>query len=280
MGRRLRWHLTFSKFNLTIDYIPGKENLVPDALSGWAYPAGNAWRDISKHGSLEDVEEDRKIKEQEEQEERESEHFYDYEFVQHSKAESLLGNGRRRVVSPVDSPAESSAGAPPRFTFKQPRIPTQGQAGRAQTEPRRKSPPSREVGPREEVSEEIFSQVPQQRSESSQENFEEDQSQSQGGELQDAPLGSIYMRRWGEWYVECPRFGSIWEDTFSYSDLDAWPENLQVIEGRMFIGAKLCVPTPLQKECFQPHFSTRTHLQIVSLAHLRGSFLPVNPFID
>ena len=86
MGRRLRWHLTFSKFNLTIDYIPGKENLVPDALSRWAYPAGNAWRDISKHGSLEDIEEVRKIEEQEEQEERESEKFYDYNFAQHAKA--------------------------------------------------------------------------------------------------------------------------------------------------------------------------------------------------
>ena len=31
--RRRRWHETFSKFNLSVLYVPGKENEVADALS-------------------------------------------------------------------------------------------------------------------------------------------------------------------------------------------------------------------------------------------------------
>ena len=35
-------------------YIPGKENTVADCLSRWAYPAGQAYKDVSKHGSKEE----------------------------------------------------------------------------------------------------------------------------------------------------------------------------------------------------------------------------------
>jgi hypothetical protein len=61
LGRRLRWHLEFSKFDLEVGYIPGKENMICDILSRWAYPASKAFRDLSKHGSKQDVEDVRKI---------------------------------------------------------------------------------------------------------------------------------------------------------------------------------------------------------------------------
>jgi hypothetical protein len=54
VGRRARWHQIFSKYDLTVGYIPGKENTIADILSRWAYPASQALRDISKHGSAED----------------------------------------------------------------------------------------------------------------------------------------------------------------------------------------------------------------------------------
>ena len=38
-------------------YVPGKENTVADVLSRYAYPASEAFRNISKHGSVQDEEE-------------------------------------------------------------------------------------------------------------------------------------------------------------------------------------------------------------------------------
>ena len=60
-ARRARWHETFAKFNLSVLYVPGKENTVADSLSRWAYPAGKAWMDISSHGDSEDTEEAKRI---------------------------------------------------------------------------------------------------------------------------------------------------------------------------------------------------------------------------
>ena len=56
-GRRARWHETLSQFDLEIKYIPGPENVIPDAMSRWAYPASSAREDVSFHGSLEAREE-------------------------------------------------------------------------------------------------------------------------------------------------------------------------------------------------------------------------------
>ena len=64
-GRRLRWHLVLSKFDLEVGYIPGKENEIQDILSRWAYPASTAYRDVTKHGSEKDDREMKKIIEEE-----------------------------------------------------------------------------------------------------------------------------------------------------------------------------------------------------------------------
>jgi hypothetical protein len=37
---------------LAVVYIPGKDNVVADALSRWAYPASSAREDVSFHGSV------------------------------------------------------------------------------------------------------------------------------------------------------------------------------------------------------------------------------------
>ena len=64
-ARRARWHETFAKFDLSVVYVPGKDNTVADCLSRWAYPAGKAWMDISSHGDAEETEEAKRIIEME-----------------------------------------------------------------------------------------------------------------------------------------------------------------------------------------------------------------------
>ena len=64
-ARRARWHETFPKFDLSVLYLPGKDNTVADCLSRWAYPAGKAWMDISSHRDAEETEEAKRIIEME-----------------------------------------------------------------------------------------------------------------------------------------------------------------------------------------------------------------------
>ena len=64
-ARGARWHETFAKFDLSVVYVPGKDNTVADCLSRWAYPAGKAWMDISSHGDAEETEEAKRIIEME-----------------------------------------------------------------------------------------------------------------------------------------------------------------------------------------------------------------------
>ena len=58
---RARWHERFAKFDLSVVYVPEKDNTVADCLSRWAYPACKAWMDISSHGDAEETEEAKRI---------------------------------------------------------------------------------------------------------------------------------------------------------------------------------------------------------------------------
>ena len=49
-SRRARWHETQAQFDLTVVYVPGKDNTVADCLSRWAYQASKAMTDVSAHG--------------------------------------------------------------------------------------------------------------------------------------------------------------------------------------------------------------------------------------
>ena len=60
-AQRARWHETLAKFDLSVVYLPGKDDTVADCLSRWAYLAGKAWMVISMHGDAEETAEARCI---------------------------------------------------------------------------------------------------------------------------------------------------------------------------------------------------------------------------
>ena len=49
-SRRARWHETLAKFDLTVVYVPGKDNTTADCHSKWAYLATRGMTDVSAHG--------------------------------------------------------------------------------------------------------------------------------------------------------------------------------------------------------------------------------------
>ena len=64
-SRRARWHETLAKFDLTVVYVPGKDNTVGDCLSRWAYPASKGMMDVSAHGDEAETAEAKRIIEME-----------------------------------------------------------------------------------------------------------------------------------------------------------------------------------------------------------------------
>ena len=55
-ARVARWHETFSKFDLSVVYVRGKDDTMADVLSRWVYPAGRALQDVSVHGDAKETE--------------------------------------------------------------------------------------------------------------------------------------------------------------------------------------------------------------------------------
>ena len=54
-GRRARWHVFLSVFDLHVSYLLGKRNTVADALSRWAYPASEGLQSTNIHGTEQDL---------------------------------------------------------------------------------------------------------------------------------------------------------------------------------------------------------------------------------
>ena len=64
-SRRARWHETLAKFDLTVVYVPGKDNTVAGCLSRWAHAASKGMTDVSAHGDEAETAEAKRIIEME-----------------------------------------------------------------------------------------------------------------------------------------------------------------------------------------------------------------------
>ena len=275
LGRRLRWHQTFSKFDIEVGHVPGKDNFSADCLSRWAYPASKAFRDISKHGSEKATEEMKKIIEEEKREEEEfgvvagqpNAETGGEIFPPEVEVAPKVEVAPEIEVAPVGA-GQNPDGSPPGFQFKDPSTVAKGKRARTGTKPSRKSPPTREVGPDEgtpeaEIKEEEEKSVAgSEPSESDVEILNDDESDegSRGGEQVEAPLGSCFKHNWSEWYAQCDRWSEEWASMQDYDENFEWPIGIQIVDGRMFSFGKLCVPTPIQKEWVRVSHANLGHL--------------------
>ena len=139
-----------SGFNLALYHVPGKDNTVADAMSRWAYPASQGYRDASKHGSLTDKEQVKELRLKEAREEAAA----IYRIAGEPRAVAKYLQHPALTVAPVYAEAEVPASPAQRFTFRDPALgPSRGrgrsQLGQLARQGRglpRKSRPPREVG--------------------------------------------------------------------------------------------------------------------------------------
>ena len=106
-----RWQETSAKFNLSVVYVPGKDNTVADCLSRWAFPAGKAWMDISSRANAEETEEAKRIIQHEKAMEEGNTKCF---VVMVSKAE-LSQRRDARVWVPMEESLEGCLMAPIRY---------------------------------------------------------------------------------------------------------------------------------------------------------------------
>ena len=48
-GQKGRWHETLSRLDMSVEYVPGKDNVVAAAFSRWGYAASKALQDCCRH---------------------------------------------------------------------------------------------------------------------------------------------------------------------------------------------------------------------------------------
>jgi hypothetical protein len=135
VGRRARWHQILSRFDITVGYIPGKDNHLADVMSRWAYPASQASRDISRHGSAQDKLEMKEILLQEKKDEMQCPNYSENA----APLAHVLGGEPVSLCPISQGDKEGSSENPPRFTFARP---SGGNIGgrEAQTPPPPRSP--------------------------------------------------------------------------------------------------------------------------------------------
>jgi hypothetical protein len=282
LGRRSRWHQILSKYDLTVGYIPGKENTIADILSRWAYPAAQAYRDMCKHGNAQDKEEVEELERQEREDEKKCVWVIEGENeVEKNGDGSELGGA---ALCPIRRRPSKDTGPPPtQFFFKH-----MGEPARQGSGPEAPSPRGLGTGPSDSRPDGKFQKnrqgtAVQENEEDMAVKIEEGEELlfdasapdsrviSEGGGLPDdssdlAPSegdsGDGHPRAtdpeeekmityqelqtcdWDRAYRHCP----TWQIKFGETQ-DAecdWPKGFQVREDRMYFEGKLCIPSSLQ----------------------------------
>ena len=224
-GRRARWHQLLSHFDVTVGYVPGKDNTVADVQSRYAYPASKALQDVSFHGSEKDQEEMEKIIADEIAEERQCAMVW---------------------VRPVSGGQGSGR---PQFTFARPRV-------SAPPSPSPVSPPGEAPSPEPLGPPPASASSPPDQVSPGLESEGSDSDESASSEPPPPPLS--WTGDWTWWYERCPKWGEKWKRTHTGY---VWAEGIRLVDGkRMYFDGRLCVPTGTATVVLREHHNAIGHV--------------------
>ena len=258
VGRRARWHQIFSKFDLTVGYIPGKDNTIADVLSRWAYPASQALRDISKHGSTQDKEDMDNIIQEEREEEMGCMQIAAENPTKLAETGDIgvVTRSGKKVIPENERMDASGRG-------------TEGGTGSGGTDTPADphSPGPRKISNKKILEDKCTSiGMGTGKPNSGTPSRPKDNGDSPNigiGGLQPptdmTPSGnkSVWECDWGEAYTHCPTWKTQWEAT---SDGSGWPKGIKVLGNRMYFQELLCVPLQFQKFVVQENHDFLGHV--------------------
>ena len=260
--RRLRWHSKLSLFRLDVVYVPGSSNGVPDALSRWAYPASEAYKERSKHGTLEDAQEMENIIRAEHELERSFEEHGDPTEIRFLQIRMLPSTVASAMVAGVTTRRGATTNGEnldpePQVSPSQRRRP---QVSPPTSVPTLQDPPDPPPPPSEPVLPEIALQTPPNAA-----PLFDPGVQQMDAEEPRPPLGneSVLDMDWGLEYENCPKWSDAWKrvniaQQASGSDA-AWPTGFQLEKKRLIFDGRWCVPEGLTAKVLRAQHGETGH---------------------
>ena len=239
-------------------YIPGRENLVADVLSRWAYPASQALRDVSRHGSGEDKEEMEKEISWEKEEETQC-LWIKLRDQPNQVNRWIRGVGDDRPRKPIPPLPPLGMGdkikiAPPQILVTPP-TPREisGEVPRPEGEGVRnlEDTNTQVVQPQFSSEGDIFGEENDASSSSVAPqgvDFSVGPDFAQGGRSLSSSNDPFWVSKpvwekdWGREYAKCPMWNVAWSD----AQQGDWPAGFHIFKDRMYFDEKLCVPFSLQ----------------------------------
>ena len=246
VNRRARWLQTLSKFDLSVGYIPGKENTIADVLSRWAYPASEAFLDVSKHGSSKDVEELREILSREKSEEK----------------DCMLIRLRHEPITPPlrDVRVTTRLGKNTQGTNDSEKM---AECTRLAEEGGEEHPTMEACVPSESAEGNTFSGASDSNSSTDPPPLSDERQNPDIGPGQ--PLegvfqnlrGAVWEDNWDEAYFTCPK----WKETYTllHGEKVSWPEGFKIFGDEIYFEERLCIPLSLQKHVIVDHHKSVGH---------------------
>ena len=251
-GRRARWHAKLNNFRLEVVHVPGAKNEVGDALSRWAYPASQGYKDVSWHGTAADASEMQQQIAREREEERECPKAIHPTHIDQGPSCTIIPSENGKELALVQlffSSSSPSANISVTTRSQSKKVQVQDPTPHSTVTHTQQDQTDTPAPPITIPSPPIISSspVPSAAAASGDPPRETDRE----GE------GNIFAIDWGSHYENCPKFGPVWQEI---QVGDSWPQGFRVQDGKLLKDGVWCVPESLIGRVLQAQHSVSGHI--------------------